>query len=75
MNEHTPLTVDPRPHARRGITRGVNERLPFEAVFEDAEEGVEAVRRDARAANVNTEGRATICASLHEARNGVRIDD
>lgn len=26
------------------ITRGVNERLPFEAVFEDATEGVEAVR-------------------------------
>jgi metal-sulfur cluster biosynthetic enzyme len=38
-------------------------------------DGFEAVRRDARVARSNIEGQATICASLHEARNGVRVDD
>lgn len=36
---------------------------------------VEAVRRDARLAAANIEGQATICASLHEARNGVTPGD
>lgn len=36
---------------------------------------VEAVRRDARLAAANIDGQATICASLHEARNGVVPDD
>lgn len=36
---------------------------------------VEAVRRDARLAAANIEGQATICASLHEARNGVAPSD
>lgn len=36
---------------------------------------VETVRRDARLAAANIEGQATICASLHEARNGVAPGD
>ncbi|WP_254820808.1 iron-sulfur cluster assembly protein [Haloglomus halophilum] len=35
----------------------------------------EAVRWDARVARSNIEGQAAICASLHEARNGVQVDD
>jgi metal-sulfur cluster biosynthetic enzyme len=34
----------------------------------------EAVHRDARLAASNIEGQAAICASLHEARNGVTLD-
>lgn len=37
-------------------------------------ETFESVLRDARLAATNIDGQATICASLHEARNGVSID-
>lgn len=37
-------------------------------------EAVESVLRDARLAASNIEGQATICASLHESRNGVSLD-
>jgi metal-sulfur cluster biosynthetic enzyme len=37
-------------------------------------ESVEAVVRDSRLAAANVEGQATICASLHESRNGVTFD-
>lgn len=37
-------------------------------------ETFESVLRDARLAASNIEGQATICASLHEARNGVSLD-
>lgn len=38
-------------------------------------EAFERVRRDARLAVSNVDGQAAICASLHEARNGVTLDD
>lgn len=37
-------------------------------------EAFESVLRDARLAASNIEGQATICASLHESRNGVSLD-
>lgn len=42
--------------------------------IDTAPESFERVRRDARLADSNIEGQATICASLHEARNGVEPD-
>jgi hypothetical protein len=37
--------------------------------------GFEAVRRQSRVAETNVSGQGTICAALHESRNGVQSDD
>ena len=52
------ITLDDHMHARE-INRGVNERLDFETVFEDAEDDIEAVRRTlAEKARVSRQYRA-----------------
>jgi metal-sulfur cluster biosynthetic enzyme len=55
---------------------------PSDRVFADRDgntlssdpESFESTLKDARLASSNIEGQATICASLHEARNGVSVD-
>lgn len=42
--------------------------------LDSTREAFESVVRDARLAAANVEGQATICASLHESRNGVSLD-
>lgn len=65
----TEVTVDLLDHMHaEEINRGVNRNLPFEAVFEDADDGVEEIRRDldekARLARQHTAVEALLDAGL-----------
>jgi hypothetical protein len=79
------ITVDREPlsdyleKARsRGLVTGDDDPLFADRDGEQIDPGpefFERVRRNARLADSNIDGQAATCASLHEARNGVTIDD
>jgi len=77
------VTVDREPLARylekareTGLVAGDDDRLFATREGDPIDPAdLEAVGRDARLAQANIEGQATICESLHEARNGVPAED
>jgi len=75
--DREPLTEYLEKARETGVVTGADDRLFADRDGDPLDpdpDAFEAVIRDSRLAASNIEGQATICASLHESRNGVSID-